>query len=155
MEGLPITDNWWWIFLGYQFPVYEYGYLKYQSHSFHFLFLVSVVSRHGIITGTTPGMASQNTPHSKIKPLYRTMFLNCFERIRWTSRREPTRGRSKGWNTNPVKIDGNKQEEGKYLSQNSRNEYPRGRYPGVMRFHENSFRRCAQALFSFSLPARQ
>ena len=56
-------------------------------------------------------MASQNTPHSEVKPLYRTVFLNCFDSISRTSWRESTRGRSKRRNTNPVKVDGNKQQE--------------------------------------------
>ena len=79
------------------------------------------------------------------------MFLYRFDRVCRASRREPAGGRSKWGYANPIKIDGNKQEEGKYLSQNSRNEYPRGRYPGVMRFHENSFSEMrASAIFIFS-----
>ena len=46
---------------------------------------------------------------------------------------------------------GTSRKKEKYLSQNSRNEYPRGRYPGVMRFHENSFSEMrASAIFIFS-----
>jgi len=118
---------------------------------FHLLFLILIASRYGIIAGTTPGMASQNTPHSEVKSLYRTVFLNCFDSISRTSWRESTRGRSKRRNTNPVKVDGNKQQEREYFPQNSRYEYPQGRYPGVTRFHEDSFSEMrASAIFIFS-----
>ena len=118
---------------------------------FHFSFLLSVVSRYGIIAGATPGMTPQNTSHSEIKPLYRTMFLNCFDGISRASWRESTRGRSKRRNTNPVKVDGNKQQEREYFPQNSRYEYPQGRYSGVTRFHEDSFSEMrASAIFIFS-----
>ena len=72
------------------------------SHSLGKSFL-----RYRIIAGTTPRMTPENAPDSQIKSFEGSVFLDGFDRISRAGRRKPTRGRSKGRNTCPVKIDGN------------------------------------------------
>lgn len=63
--------------------------------------------RYRVISGTTPGMATQYPSYSQIKTLKRTVFFNCLDGILRTSRSKTAGGREHRRNTCPVKIDRN------------------------------------------------
>lgn len=66
--------------------------------------------RYRVISGTTPGMATQYTFYRQIKAFERAMFLNSLNCILRTGRSKSARRGSHGRNALPVKINRKQQQ---------------------------------------------